>query len=209
MAILYSANLRPSKLEMISSYLVTLPFMANDSGSDLTTIGAYRFDDPAGDVGIETHLVRSQSVPLIQLPLTYRGAPLAGGEAWLLGTMEHSVLGRRWVYNACGDPVYVAELVRAMLTGGSQVDQFVETEDGPVKREPTAVVSGSGTPDETVPVIERVDSALDGANTSIRAAGLDIVVRHVFDEPVPTETQATLSGTWSGADDPVVLAFVR
>ncbi len=209
MAILYSANLQPSKLEMISSYLVTLPFLAGTTSSDFSTLGSYRFDDPAGAVGVETHLVRTQSVPAIQLPLTYRGAPLAGAEAWLLGTMEHSVLGRRWVYNACGDPVYVAELVRVMLTGDSQVDQFVETDEGLVEREPTVVASGSGTAEATVPIIDSVVSVLDGANTTIRVAGLEIVVRHVFDEPAPAGTQATLSGTWPGVDDPVVLAFVR
>lgn len=54
------------------------------------------------------------------MPLTYRGAPLPGAEPWLVGTMEHSVLGRRWVYDGCGDPVHVAALVATILAGGIQ-----------------------------------------------------------------------------------------
>ena len=38
------------------------------------------------------------------VPLTYRGAPLAGGEADLVGTTEHSALGTRWVYDAWRRP---------------------------------------------------------------------------------------------------------
>jgi len=33
------------------------------------------------------------------VPLTYRGAPLDGAEDALVGTTEHGVLGRRWVYD--------------------------------------------------------------------------------------------------------------
>ncbi|MHC6222488.1 maltokinase N-terminal cap-like domain-containing protein [Arthrobacter sp. MMS24-S77] len=79
-------------------------------------LGAYRFDDPDGEVGLETHLV-SHGGNVYQVPLSYRGSELAGAEDSLLGTMAHSVLGKRWVYDACADPVYVVELATAMLTG--------------------------------------------------------------------------------------------
>jgi len=42
---------------------------------------------------------------VLHLPVTYRGAPLDGAEAHLITTLEHSALGRRWVYDAAGDPV--------------------------------------------------------------------------------------------------------
>ncbi len=61
-------------------------------------------------MGVETLLVRVGEGPVLQVPLTYRGAPLPGGESALVGTMEHSVLGPRWVYDGTGDPVYVATL---------------------------------------------------------------------------------------------------
>ena len=41
------------------------------------------------------------------MPVTYRDAPLPGADAWLIGTMDHSVLGKRWVYDGVGDPVYL------------------------------------------------------------------------------------------------------
>ena len=33
------------------------------------------------------------------VPMTYRGAPLAGADEALIGTSEHGVLGRRWIYD--------------------------------------------------------------------------------------------------------------
>ncbi len=209
MAILHKATLTPSKLELLSTYVAAVPSFTDFVGSELAAIGSYRFDDPAGSVGIETHLLTTSSEHIIQMPLTYHAAPRDGAEAWLIGTMEHSVLGRRWVYNACGDPVYAAELVRTILTGGSQVGLFVETPDGPVEREPVTFASGSGSPDAVVPSIDTVVSTQPGTYTTIRAGGLEVVVRHVLDGSVPEDASATLSGTWVGVDDPVVLAFVR
>ena len=56
------------------------------------------------------------SEPVVyQVPLTYRGAPLEGGQHALVGTMEHSVLGRRWVYDGPHDPVYAAQLLALVL----------------------------------------------------------------------------------------------
>ena len=78
------------------------------------------FDDPAGAVGIETMLVMAGSGPVYQVPLTYRDAALEHGDDWLVGIAEHSVLGRRWVYDACGDPVYAAVLTSAIFAGAGQ-----------------------------------------------------------------------------------------
>ena len=208
-AILHQATLNPSKLEVLSSHLATSPYFAEAAASGLTALGAYRFDDPAGAVGIETHLLTTASVPLIQIPLTYREAPLAGAEAWLVGTMEHSVLGPRWVYNACGDPIFAAVLLHTILSGGTQAGLFVETDEGPREREPAVRVAGSGTPDAEVVEVDAVVANDDGPHTRIQAAGLEIVVRHVLDEPVAADASATLSGTWPGVDEPVVLAFIR
>lgn len=83
----------------------------------LERVGGLRLQDPAGDVGIEVHLVRDlggASPVLYQVPLTYRGAPLAGHDDALVATAEHSDLGTRWVYDACHDPVGAAALLRAV-----------------------------------------------------------------------------------------------
>src|SRR5215213_286445 len=108
MALLHQAELRPSKLELLAAWLPTREWHRGPLTAGLTRVAAYRFDDPAGEVGIETMLVRAGNGPLVQAPLTYRGAPMEGAERWLIGTMEHSVLVSRWVYDGCGDPVYAA-----------------------------------------------------------------------------------------------------
>src|SRR5262249_42680466 len=98
MAILHRADLRPTKLELLAGRLPGPSSYPGPSTPGLSGVASYRFDDPAGEVGVETMLVRSGDGPILQAPLTYRSAPLDGAEAWLLGTCEHSVLGRRWVY---------------------------------------------------------------------------------------------------------------
>ena len=54
----------------------------------------------------------------LHIPVTYRNAALDGAESALIGTMDHSVLGKRWMYDACHDPVYVRELIRVILDRG-------------------------------------------------------------------------------------------
>jgi hypothetical protein len=208
MALLHKATLTPSKLELLTAHLATRPWFDAPGDPELSISGSYRFDDPAGEVGIETHLLGSGSGPTIQVPLTYRAAPVAGADDRLIGTLEHSALGTRWVYDACGDPVYLAELIRAILTGGTQVEQYFETDEGRIVRDPTATVIGSGSPGTPVPAIDTVVSRLDGANTVIRAGGLEIVVRHLLTD-LPAAPAASLSGTWAGAPSSVILAFCR
>lgn len=112
MAIIHKASISPTKAELLERLL----------GEAVTVLGTYRFDDPEGLVGVEALIVRSGG-RTSQIVLTYRGAPLEGAEADLITTMEHSALGRRWVYHGTGDPVAVACFRRALL--GEQ-DQAVE-----------------------------------------------------------------------------------
>ena len=145
MAIIHRADLRPSKLELVGGWVPTRPWGGAAAGTELEQVAAYRFDDPAGEVGVETFVVRAGDL-LLHVPLTYRGAPVPEQEAYLVGTTEHSVLGRRWFYDACGDPVYVAALAGAVLTGSPQAEEFVVGDDGRQRREPTARVVGSASP---------------------------------------------------------------
>ena len=85
----------------------------------LSVAGGFRLDDPAGEVGLEMILVRDsgQGNPVLyHVPLSYRGAELAGAEDYLLGTSEHGVLGTRWIYDAAGDPVWQRQM-RALIAG--------------------------------------------------------------------------------------------
>lgn len=109
------ASLTPNKLELMRAWLPIQAWFTGDA-SDLAQAGQFRFVDPAGAVGIQIMLVTSGGA-LYQVPLTYRDAPLAGAEDALVGTMEHSVLGTRWTYDALADPVYQAELLRTIVEG--------------------------------------------------------------------------------------------
>jgi hypothetical protein len=208
MAILHGAKLTPSKLELLSAHISDQPWFDASQSQTFEILGAFRFDDPAGEVGVETHFVSAGDGPVIQIPLTYRGAPRPDSDDWLITTMDHSVLGKRWVYNACSDPVYVAELVRAILTGGTQVEQFRKTPDGLVLFEPTATVQGSGAEGTPVPTIDSVDTVLEGSGTVIQAGGLEIVVRHLLTAQSDVD-ERSLSGSWSGIEQPALLAFLR
>jgi len=205
MAIIHQATISPSKLELVAGYLPSVPPLAPFADPGLTQVGAYRFDDPAGDVGIETIVMTNAGGALLQMPLTYRSTPLDGAEDALLGTMEHSVLGDRWIYNACREPVYVAELARAMMTGGAGAPEMVETPDGPVEREPSVTVRGSGSSSEA-PTVDSVQVEVIGTDTHIMAGDLTIVLHHVLD--AATSGSPQLLGTWDSLAEPIQLAVV-
>lgn len=127
------ATLTPSKLDLLQVWMPAQPWFACSEVTQLARVASYRFVDHMDEVGIETLLVSCGSF-IYQVPLTYRDEPLEDGEDYLIGEMEHSVLGHRWVYDAVGDPVYLDELNRvireadcqAELSSGAQPDMTVE-----------------------------------------------------------------------------------
>ena len=204
MALIHKATLTPSKLGMLTEWLPTRPWF-NGHG-EIWQVGAYRFDDPAGEVGVETLLVQGDNGSVCQVPLTYRGSPLDGAEEFLVGTAEHSVLGKRWVYDACSDPVWTAALTATVLTGGTQVEEFVEVDGRLEPRAPTATVQGSGAPATPVDPIGAVSCRDDGPTTVVRAEHYELVVARVIGAEVFGEF--TLTGSWAYGG-PAVLAAVR
>jgi hypothetical protein len=209
-ALLHKATITPTKLEALMAWLPGRSWLDGADVSTLTQVGAYRFDDPAGAVGIETLLVRTADGRLLQLPLSYRAAPLAGAEDALVTTMEHSVLGPRWVYDGCADPVAMRALAAAILTGGHEAELEVDTGTGLERREPTVRVVGSGIPPAAVPELAAVAAANDPDGTVVSAGPIVLTVRRWLDrsEPVTAGAQ-TLYGTWDGTDAPVLLATAR
>jgi Maltokinase N-terminal cap domain len=205
MALLHQADLNPTKLELLAAWLPTRAWYPGPAGAELKRIAAYRFDDPEGEVGIETILVRAGDGPLVQAPLTYRGAPLPDAEAFLIGTTDHSVLGKRWVYEACGDPVYVNVLTTVMRTGGGQAEEFVEVNGEPVRRETPMVVTGSGT-DAASPTVA-IARVADGDPTLIVTDGPALSIPRILNGTADVIAGAlTLTGTWPGQATPVLLA---
>jgi hypothetical protein len=123
MAVVHHTTLKPTKRELLTAWLPTRSWYLG--GADTPVVGragGFRLDDPEGEVGIEFAVVTDGTGPqhaAYLVPFTYRGAPLEGAEHALVGTMEHGVLGQRWAYDGCHDPVLVAQLL-ALIEGRVQ-----------------------------------------------------------------------------------------
>ncbi len=211
MAILYpKADLRPSKLELLTPWLPTRAWYRGPKAPVLTRVAGFRLDDPAGEVGIETLLIQAGDGPLHQVPLTYRGAPLDGHDAWLVGTSDHSVLGPRWIYDGCGDPVYASVLASTIVTGAGGAEEFADIGGRQERRDPTMTVRGSGTEDADRPSITSVTRVGNGDPTLVTTDSVELAVVRVLDGTGGAQLgeHAVLTGTWSGQATPVVLAGV-
>jgi hypothetical protein len=196
-------------MELLSTWAPLQPWCGVLAGSGtLDAVGAYRFDDPEGEVGIETHLLRSADGQVLQVPVTYRGAPVPGAEASLIATTQHSVLGERRVYDACGDPAYVEALATAILTGGTQADLDVVTDEGYERRQATTRVAGSGAPGSAVPPVGPVTYWNEKRTTIVRSGDLELTILRVIDVSATADMAevCVLTGTWPGQDTPALLA---
>ena len=158
MAILYNVELSPGKIELVEEWLPKQPWAAVEPGTKLSRVSSFRLDDPAGEVGVEFHLVKvadddgaaEGAGTIYQVPVTYRGAPLAGAEDDLITEMDHPVLGHRWVYDGAADPVCVLETLRAIVTGGRSVDEFFQTDSGLEQNTDVAEAWGTSEPELTI-----------------------------------------------------------
>lgn len=205
MAILHAATLSPTKAEAISGWLPAQSW-APAGDEAVALVGAYRFDDPDGQVGLEVHLVRLCGV-LLQVPLTYRDAPLHGADDHLVAKVQHSVLGARWVYDGLRDPVFTRMLAAATMTGCGQAVGMVEYGGRWLVVPTTVRLTGGGWSDERVPVDRFVLEADNAEWAVLRNDRFELrVARH----PAPDERPPiSLTATWPGQDEPLVLAEVR
>ncbi|WP_082220828.1 1,4-alpha-glucan branching protein GlgB [Luteipulveratus halotolerans] len=147
------ATIVPSKLELLTAWIGKQRwYTGKGRRPELRRMSAFRWDDPDGEVGIETLIVVDEAGPVTvtyQVPLTYRATPLVGADAALIGTTEHSVLGPRYVYDACHDPVYATALLSTIISAGSEA----ERSDGVV----SSTVRGSGIVGRPVPRHGRIE----------------------------------------------------
>src|SRR3984957_3358781 len=136
MAIIHKTTLTPTKLELLTDWLPAQPWYADRGRApELAKAGGFRLDDPLGEVGIEFMVVTDgsdDSGVSYLVPLTYRAAALDDADGALVGTTEHGVLGRRWVYDGISDPVLVAQLVA--LVHGQALAQMQSVSDTPDPR---------------------------------------------------------------------------
>ena len=105
-----TATLSPTKAEILHQQF-----------GPVTNIGAFRFVDPNGKVGIETLLVRETDGALLQFPVTYREQRIS--DTHEVGTTEHSHLGTRHITKIVADPVAVTEIIRVILEGDTNVQR--------------------------------------------------------------------------------------
>ena len=203
MAILHDATITPGKRDLMKGWLPSRSWF--DGDLDRKPVGSFRFDDPAGDVGIEFFLLGGTAGPTLLVPMTSRGSALAGADEHFIATTDHSVLGKRWVYDACGDPVGVSALLTAISTGGHEAALTMEENGELVTFEPTCRVVGSGSAADVVDVAA-VTVVDHGDPTVVRAGDHELVVARVIGPGVAG--RETLTATWGGGD-PVVVAAVR
>ncbi|WP_159571914.1 hypothetical protein [Curtobacterium sp. 18060] len=201
MAVIEQATLRPSKAEALAAWLPDQAWSGVVAGAPLQVVGQFRFDDPAGEVGVEVLLARTEDGRVLQAPLTYRDAPLPGADAFLVTEMDHSVLGRRWVYDAVGDPVHADVLRRTIVTGGHEAELELANDAG--RRPKDAWAHGSGSEPDS-PDVTSVHATTTGAVTSIATDHGTIVIARVVGTALPEGEK--LTGTWT--DDSGVLAVL-
>ncbi|WP_405938019.1 1,4-alpha-glucan branching protein [Streptomyces sp. NBC_00726] len=197
MAVIHRTTLSPTKLEMLTTWLPTRPWYVGPTRPSLVRSGGFRLDDPQGEVGIEFMVVTDTSgadpVPYF-VPLTYRGAPLGGAEDAFVGMTTHGVLGKRWVYDGCHDPVLVAQLF-ALLDGRAepQAQSLTDTPD------PTITHSHTGTPFPLA--TPRATDTPEG--TDLPTTGTTLHVNRVLRPAADTPDDATghVSGPWHTPED--------
>ncbi len=204
MGIVHKATLSPSKQELVESWLPSRSWA--DGHRIAEKVAEYRFDDPAGEVGVETILWRTEDGSILQTPLTYRAAPLSGAERHLIGVTEHSVLGQRWAYDGCGDPVWAATLAAGIVGGAQQSQMYFEDGGRHIDIPARMQVRGSGA-DLDAPDITSVESVRDEDDvTTVRAGSLEIGLARIVGSPLGEG--AHLSGA-IGDGESTVLAVLR
>jgi hypothetical protein len=192
------ATLTPSFRDFLPAWVAAQPWYQGSGIPVLSLAGAYRLEDPAGEAGIETHLL-NDGATTYQVPMTYRGAPLAGasgppeaagppgaGAGALIVTAEHSELGTRWIYDGEGDPVWRAEILR-LVREGRTVESRTDAGD--------VVTAATGRPLDAA----RLAGGLTGGLAGRVAAGMTIELRRVLvPGPPPGDpgVAGLVMGTW-------------
>jgi hypothetical protein len=205
MAIFHRATITPTKSELIAEWAPTRPW-GPSSADAISVIGSYRFDDPDGRVGMETHLV-SAGDALFQVPLTYRDEPLDGAEDGLITEMQHSVLGPRWVYDGLRDPRFVLMLAAVTMTGQGEALGLAVYEGRWYIAPSNVRIQGGGWTQARVPVDGFELESDDATGSVLRNDRFEL---ELFRRPVSRPRPAiALTATWDDGDDAVVLAEVR
>ena len=84
MSVIYRTTMDPTKGELLAAWMPNQPWFEGESTLSLRVVGGFRLDDPQDKVGMEMILVLDETpeIPVLyHVPLTYRGAELAGAQS--------------------------------------------------------------------------------------------------------------------------------
>ena len=202
----HRATITPTKAELIARWAPTQPW-GPPADVPIEVIGSYRFDDPDGRVGMETHLVTAGGT-LLQVPLTYRDEPLDGADG--RPHRRDAALGAR-------HPLGVRRAARPPVRRHARRRDHDGSGRGPrhgrVRRPLVHRAEQRPHPREAA---GRRSECRSTASSSNPTTTTSVVLRNdrfeltVFRRPVPGPRPAIgLTATWDGQPNPVVLAEVR
>jgi Maltokinase N-terminal cap domain len=204
MALFHLATLTPTKAEAIAAWVPTQPWgFAPDASIEL--VGSFRFDDPSGRVGLETHLVKADGI-LYQIPLTYRDEPLDGSNHALVCEMHHSALGTRFVYDGLHDPRFVLMLAAVTLTGQGEALGLAVFEDRWYVAPSAVRIQGGGWTNERV-AVDGFEIESEQSTTAVLRNDRFALTMFRTPQSGPRPPIA-LSATWATNTEPVVLATI-
>lgn len=194
MAIIHKTTLAPGKLELLAAWLPDQPWYRGGRAPVLGRAGGFRLDDPDGEVGLEFMVVSDSGggQRFYHVPLSYRGAPLAGAEPALIGTTEHGVLGLRYVYDGARDPVLAGQLLALLLGRVSAQAQGVSNTPDP------AVTAGYKGPELTAVLPLPVTTSAAGTDIGLAGGGTLRIIR---------ELTPAADGAAAGGDGQVVAGW--
>lgn len=206
MAIFHIATNTPPKPELVAAWVRDQPW-GPATDETVEVLGTFHLDDPEGEVGMQVYLIQAGET-ILQVPLTYRDTPLRGNDEALVGTLTHSVLGTRYVYDGLSDDRFVSVLAGVSACGYGQALGFAQHDGRWFAWPDQLVLQHLGSISGRVPVDRFVVEPTDDIDSVLlRNERLDLVV---YRRPrVRTVAEAGLTTTWQGHSEPVTLVEIR
>jgi Maltokinase N-terminal cap domain len=179
-ATIHHTTLTPSKLDLLARWLPRQPWYHGAGSPAPAKAGGFRLDDPDGEVGIEVMIIADADGHRYLVPMSYRGAPLEGADDALLGTSEHGVLGRRWIYDAVHDPVAVGQLL-AFAAGQVEARHQDVSDAVDASVRPALPLPGPLAPAQPLSVVD----AATGTSVALQPEDLSLHVVRVLSDEAP------------------------